>query len=253
MSQVLLAEDRGPLRLLTLNRPDKRNALTIELLEALHAALATANGDEAVRAVAITGAGPSFCAGLDLREVQALRRDPGKSRLSGDRLYETLNLINRGPKPVIAAVNGPAVAGGAGLMSVCDLVIAAEAAKIGYPEVKRGLVAAIVMTYLIRQVGERRAKFLLLTGELLSAEQAVQLGLVNEAVPAEQMLSRVDYWAGVYAGCTAEALAYTKEMLYQVQRLGAEQAVEYVRKAHAHMRAAGSAEGAITDFLNEKS
>ena len=230
MSQVLLSEDRGSLRLLTLNRPDKRNALTVQLLRELHAALGTAVDDDAVRSVALTGAGPGFCAGLDLGEVQALRTDPEKARLSGDILYETLTRIYRSPKPVIAAVNGPAVAGGAGLMSVCDLVIAADSAKIGYPEVKRGLVAAIVMTFLIRQVGERRARFLLLTGELVTAEQAVELGLVNEAVPADQLLNRVDYWAEVLAACPPQALAHTKELLLGIQGLAPEQAMQHARQ-----------------------
>ena len=231
MSQVLLSEDRGSLRLLTLNRPDKRNALTVELLQELHAALGTAVDDDAVRSVALTGAGPGFCAGLDLGEVQALRTDPEKARLSGDILYETLTRIYRSPKPVIAAVNGPAVAGGAGLMSVCDLVI--------------------VMTFLIRQVGERRARFLLLTGELVTAEQAVELGLVNEAVPADQLLNRVDYWAEVLAACPPQALAHTKELLLGIQGLAPEQAMQHARQAHTRMRSAAAGKDAISDFLNK--
>ena len=152
---------------------------------------------------------------------------------------------------MIAAVNGPAVAGGAGLMSVCDLVIAADSAKIGYPEVKRGLVAAIVMTFLIRQVGERRARFLLLTGELVTAEQAVELGLVNEAVPADQLLNRVDYWAEVLAACPPQALAHTKELLLGIQGLAPEQAMQHARQAHTRMRSAAAGKDAISDFLNQ--
>ncbi|UCG33099.1 MAG: enoyl-CoA hydratase/isomerase family protein [Phycisphaerales bacterium] len=250
MNQLVLSEQRDGLRLLTLNRPQKRNALTVALLKELHAATGEAIEDEAVRCIAITGAGPGFCAGMDLHEVQELREDPPRRREAGDIFYETFDRLYHCPKPTIAAVNGPAVAGGAGLMTVCDLVIAAETARVGYPEVKRGLVAAIVMVYLTRQIGERRAKQLLLTGELVSASRAAEMGLVNEVVPADQLMARVEHWANVFLESTPDALERTKRVLIEIQGLDKEKAAAYVRAVHEDMRSVASAEGAISKFLN---
>ena len=219
MSQLVLSEQRDGLRLLTLNRPQKRNALTVALLKELHAAVGEAIEDEAVRCIAITGAGPGFCAGMDLHEVRELREDPPRRREAGDIFYETFDRLYHCPKPTIAAVNGPAVAGGAGIMTVCDRAIAADTARIGYPEVKRGLVAAIVMVYLVRQIGERRAKQLLMTGELVSASKAAEMGLVNEVVPADQLMARVEHWANVFLESTPDALERTKRVLIEIQGL----------------------------------
>lgn len=253
MSELVRVEDRAALRILTLNRPDKRNALSTELMTLLHAELGRAIDDPSVRSIAITGAGPGFCAGLDLHEVQASRSDPKMAQRGSDILYDLLDRAYRSPKPVIAAVNGSAVAGGAGLMSVCDLVIAAESARIGYPEVKRGLIAAIVMTYLVRQVGERRAKFLLLTGELFDATEARQMGLINEVVPDRELMSRVEYWGEQFAACPPEALALTKSVLYEIQALSPDESIRRARKVHTQMRRADSAGQAIQNFLGGKS
>lgn len=252
MSELVRVEERDTVRLLTLNRPDKRNALSTELLRCLLAELDSSIADPAVRSIAIAGAGPGFCSGLDLREIQESRNDPALAQRGTDVLAECLDRIYRSPKPVIAAVHGAAVAGGAGLMSVCDLVIAAESARIGYPEVKRGLIAAIVMTYLIRQVGERRAKFLLLTGELFSAADARNMGLVNEVVPDDQLLARVDHWGQKFAESPAQALAHTKSVLYEIMSLGPDESIAHVRKVHTQMRQAGSVGQAISSFLDSK-
>jgi methylglutaconyl-CoA hydratase len=248
-----LSEQRDGLRLLTLNRPQKRNALTVALLKELHTAIGEATKDDGVRCVAITGAGPGFCAGMDLHEVRELREDPPRRREAGDIFYDTFDRLYRCPKPTIAAVNGPAVAGGAGLMTVCDLVIAADTALIGYPEVKRGLVAAIVMVFLVRQLGERRAKQLLLSGELVSASEAAELGLVNEVVPADQLMARVEHWGRVFLEGTPDALERTKRALIEIQGLDGERAIAYVRALHEEMRSVASAEGAIARFLDKKS
>ena len=236
MSQLVLSEQRDGLRLLTLNRPRKRNAFTVALLKELHQAAGEAIEDTAVHCIAITGAGPGFCAGMDLHEVRELREDPPRQREAGDIFYETFDRIYHCPKPTIAAVNGPAVAGGAGLMTICDLVIAAETARIGYPEVKRGLVAAVVMVYLVRQLGERRAKQLLLSGELVSASKAAELGLVNEVVPADQLMARVEHWAKIFLEGTPDALKRTKKALIEIQGLDNAKAADYVRALHEEMR-----------------
>lgn len=251
MSSLILTANRDHLRLITLNRPEKRNPLSIALLQHLHAAMQEAIRDEQVRTIALTGAGAAFSAGLDLNEVREHRDHPEQAKEATNALYDTLSLIYTSPKPVMALVNGFAVAGGAGLMSVCDLVIAAESARIGYPEVRRGLVAAIVMPYLVRQVGERRAKFLLLTGEVFSAQQALEMGLVNEVTPAESLLELGDDWATVMASCPAEALAETKRIYNELLSLGPAESGDRVRQFHTQMKLASQAGRNIDQFLSQ--
>src|SRR5215469_7749947 len=208
MSEELVRyESHGPAVVLTLNRPDRRNALSRNLIAALTEAFGRARDDAAARCVILTGAGNSFCAGMDLAELQeSLSAAPPSSttRRGGEeggvwddalRLAKLYDLIYTLPKPAIAAVNGAAVAGGAGLVSVCDLAVAVPGAKFGYPEVRRGLVAAMVMPHLLRHVGERTARYLLLTGELIDAAEAVRTGLINTVAPAEQLLPRALAWA----------------------------------------------------------
>jgi methylglutaconyl-CoA hydratase len=215
MPATLLSERADTSVVLTLNRPQCRNALSAELVNALRQALAAAAGDDQVRSIIITGAPPAFCAGLDLRELAALTSAQAERAAAAlEQLYQT---IDTHPKPVIAAVNGAAVAGGAGLVTACDLAIASEAAVVGYPEVKQGLVAAIVMTWLLRLVGQRAAKQLLFTGEVMGAAQGQAIGLFNEVVPADQLLIRARQWASLFATCPASVLADTKRVFNQVR------------------------------------
>ena len=206
---------------LTINRADRRNALSRALIEALAAAFARAAADAAVRSVILTGAGSVFCAGMDLAELQeSLDKGAQETPVWDDalRLARLYDQIYRLPKPTVAAVNGVAVAGGAGLVSVCDLAVAAEGAKFGYPEVRRGLVAAMVMPHLLRHVGERTARYLLLTGELINAEEALRTGLVNAVAPAAETMARAKQWARALAEGGPNALAQTKELLTQFSR-----------------------------------
>jgi methylglutaconyl-CoA hydratase len=218
---LVLYEVRPPAAVLTLNRPDKRNALSRGLVAALDDAVCRAAEDEAARCVILTGAGPVFCAGLDLAEVQeSLGAGEGQSPVWDDalRLATAYDRIFTLPKPTVAAVNGAAVAGGAGLVSVCDLAVAVPEARFGYPEVRRGLVAAMVMPHLLRHVGERTARYLLLTGELIDAEEARRAGFVNAVVPAEQLLERALGWARSLAEGGPNALARTKDLLRRFSR-----------------------------------
>jgi methylglutaconyl-CoA hydratase len=209
-------EVRGSAVILTLNRPDRRNALSQALIGAIGEAVTRAQDDPAVRAVILTGAGTAFCAGMDLAELQgSLTAGAAESTVWDDAMrlatvYERLYAL---PKPTIAAVNGAAVAGGAGLVSVCDLALAVPQAKFGYPEVRRGLVAAMVMPHLMRHVGERTARYLLLTGELIDAAEAWRVGFVNAVVPPEQLLEKALAWARSLAEGGPQALARTKELL----------------------------------------
>jgi methylglutaconyl-CoA hydratase len=215
----------------TLNRPDKRNALNRNLITALSDAFQRARDDRPARCVLLTGAGPAFCAGMDLAEMQAALQQPQEnSPVWEDALHlaKLYDLIYTLPKPTIAAVNGVAVAGGAGLVTVCDLALAVPETRFGYPEVRRGLVAAMVLPHLLRHVGERAARYLLLTGELLSAAEAARCGLINEVVPGAELLERAHSWARSLAEGGPDALARTKALLQQFshQALSVEEAAQ---------------------------
>jgi len=223
MSDTLVSYDHvGPAALLTLERADKRNALSRALIAALHQAFEKAQADSAARCVLLAAAGPVFCAGMDLAELQesvesAGGGDPPAGVVWDDalRLARLYDFIYSLPKPTIALVHGPAVAGGAGLVTVCDLAVATPEAKFGYPEVRRGLVAAMVMPHLLRHVGERTARWLLLTGELIDTEAAQRAGLVNAVVAPHQLVATGSEWAGFLAQGGPEALARTKAFLQQ--------------------------------------
>ncbi|MBY0524466.1 MAG: enoyl-CoA hydratase/isomerase family protein [Gemmataceae bacterium] len=209
---------QGSTAIIALNRSDRRNAISRGLIAALSEAFVRAREDSAARAVILTGNGPSFCAGMDLAELQ----ETIETKIEGGAIWDDVHqlahlydLIYTLPKPTIAAVNGAAVAGGAGLVTVCDLALAVPAAKFGYPEVRRGLVAALVMPHLLRHVGERAARYLLLTGELYSAEDAVRTGLINAVVPASQLLETARQWAHAIAEGGPMALAQTKALLHR--------------------------------------
>jgi methylglutaconyl-CoA hydratase len=211
----------GAIAVITLQRADKRNALSRALIADLATAFERAKGDAAARCVVLAADGPTFCAGMDLAELQESLDAPKEATPVWDdalRLARLYDLIYSLPKPTIAAVQGAAVAGGAGLTTVCDLAVATPAAKFGYPEVRRGLVAAMVMPHLMRHVGERVARWLLLTGDLIDAAEALRCGLVNEIVPAEQLLPRALALAQACAEGGPQALAKTKEFLNQFSR-----------------------------------
>jgi methylglutaconyl-CoA hydratase len=247
----LLTRTEGRILVLTLNRPDKRNALTQHLIVELHQRIQAALVDANVGGIVITGAPPAFSAGLDLNEVAASRSDESKAKATADALYDLLNGIYSSTKPVVAAVNGFAVAGGAGLMSACDLVIAARSAQIGYPEIKRGLVAAIVMSFLIRQVGDRRAKYLLLTGDMLDGAAAREAGLVNEVVADDRVVPRAIELATQVSAYPPKAYADTKHMMREIQGLDPAEAMDRARAIHTEMRTSGQADAAISRFLKK--
>lgn len=231
-SALVLVEQRPPALVLTINRPDRRNALNRDLIVALTHAFLKARDEAAARCVILTGSGPAFCAGMDLAELQgSLQPSAGDGPIWEDalRLAELYDLIYTLPKPTIAAVNGPAVAGGAGLVSVCDLALAVPTAKFGYPEVRRGLVAAMVLPHLLRHVGERMARYLLLTGEVIDAEAAARVGFINEVVAADQLLARAHACALSLAEGGPNALSRTKELLHQFSH----QAASVKEAAHA--------------------
>jgi methylglutaconyl-CoA hydratase len=252
--ELVRYEGHAPAVVLTMNRPDRRNALSRDLIAALTEAFERARDDAAARCVILTGAGNAFCAGMDLAELQeAVTSAKGKQSPVWDdalRLANLYDLIYRLPKPTIAAVNGAAVAGGAGLVTVCDLAVAGPEARFGYPEVRRGLVAAMVMPHLLRHVGERMARYLLLTGELIDAEEAYRVGFVNAVAPAEQLLTRALAWAHALAEGGPNALARTKELLYQFSRQAL--ALQEAAKASAAPRLSEECKQGLQAFFDKR-
>lgn len=235
---LVIREQVDRVLLLTLNRPEARNALNRALLEQLNAAIAGAEADPAIGAIVLTGNGPAFCAGADLKETAiGIEGDDFWSRYA--RANQSLSLHKGLPKltkPVIASVNGFALAGGCGVAMSCDLVIASDEAKFGYPEVKRGLVAAMVMVSLSRLVGRRQALDLLLTGRQLSAQEALELGMINRVVPHAELRERTLEYASSVAENSASALRMTKALFYQVSELDYDRALDYARDTNQMMR-----------------
>jgi enoyl-CoA hydratase/carnithine racemase len=199
-----------------LNRPEKRNALSRKMLVDISQALSDLHQERRVRAVVLTGAGSAFCAGMDLEEMHATAKleRPYEQWYEDATAYQDLLLeMLRFPKPIIAAVNGPAVAGGAGLVLGCDIVLAGQSAKFGLPEPQRGIVAGLVTPLLVFRIGGGQAARLLLTATMLDAAEAQRIGLFHEIVPDDHLWPQAVKWAATCARCAPEALQLTKKML----------------------------------------
>jgi enoyl-CoA hydratase/carnithine racemase len=234
----LLTENRGSVRVLTMNRPDKRNALNLALTQALIDALRAADVDDSVRSLVLTGAGPGFCAGADLSEFKDLT--PDKAHLVEQRAELTMTLhglFSRLSKPVVTAINGAAMGGGAGLALAGDVAVMSSAARLGYPEVKHGIVAAIVLANLVRNVGRKAAFELVATGEPLSATQALAFGMVNRVTAPEALMAEALQLAEKFAVVPRLAMAATKQLFYRVVDLPFAEALEEGREINKRMRA----------------
>jgi methylglutaconyl-CoA hydratase len=249
----VLLERRGAIAVLTLNRPEVRNALSPALLHALETHLDALDSDDTVRVIVLTGAGDAFCAGADLENLRALGSASSEDNKRDSRmLANVLRRIYVFPKPVIAALNGAAVAGGAGLATACDLVIAGENAKLGYTEVKLGFVAAIVSIFLLRAVGEKHARELLLTGKLVTALEAHRMGLVNEITPKERVLERALELAASLAKNSRTALETTKELLAVLPGMGLEESLRYAVGVNAWTRTTNDLREGVAAFLEKR-
>jgi enoyl-CoA hydratase/carnithine racemase len=237
MSELLI-ENRGAVRVLTMNRPDKRNALNQALTQALLDGLQAAEADESVRSIVLTGAGPAFCAGADLSEFKDLT--PDNAPLVERRAELTMKLqgiFSQLSKPVVTAVNGAAMGGGAGLALAGDVALMASTAKLGYPEVKHGIVAAVVMANLVRNVGRKAAFELVAAGEPVDAERALALGLVNRVSAPDALMADALAFAEKFAAVVRPAMAATKQLFYRVVDLPFAQALAEGRDVNKRMRA----------------
>ena len=245
---VVLIEKASPqITVATLNRPERRNALTLELLTELHAALKAAAKRPQERIMILRGAGVAFCTGLDLKEAA----DQTKAHATAEMVANTLIAISQTRLVTIAAVHGAAVAGGAGIMSACDFVVAAEGTKIGYPEVRRGLVAGLVMTFLRRQVGERNMRELLFGAELIDAARAKEIGLVNRVVAPNDVMSEAQQFAESVLLGAPGALAQTKRLVEELWWRSVKEDVDLALRYHMQARESDEAREGIAAF-NEK-
>jgi enoyl-CoA hydratase/carnithine racemase len=234
---TLLIEDQQAVRVLTLNRPDKHNALNTELTQGLLDALRAADADDRINAVVLTGAGKSFCAGADTTEFSSLTpQDPGAVSRRAD-LTTSLHLVfSQMSKPVISAVRGNALGGGAGLAIACDMVVMAETVRFGYPELKHGIVAAVVLANLVRQVGRKQAFELVAMAEPIDGARALALGLCNRVAPDGEVLAVALGLAQRLAGWSPIAMATTKRTFHRASDLSLGQALDVGRDANVMMR-----------------
>lgn len=249
-----LRQDRqGDLLILTLDRPAVRNALNTPLIRALHAALDAAAEDRAVRGVVLTGAGAAFCGGLDIEELQAMSTQPPERHRADAQafgaLLERLYLL---PKPTFAAVNGHAVAAGAGLVAACDHAVMDARARLGYTEAKIGFVAALVAVFLMRQIPEKHARDLLLSGRLVTAADAARMGLVNEAAPEGESLTRTLAIAAQVTANAPYSLRQTKAMLADAPTLSVQEGLRRATDLNAAARASASLKEGVTAFLEKR-
>ncbi len=252
MSELLI-HNVGSVRTLTLNRPEKRNALNDALVSELKEALRSANADQDLRAMVIRGAGKDFCSGADLESLRKISESSYEENLADARsLAELFAMIRRVQVPVIAAVHGRALAGGCGLATACDLVIATESARFGYPEVKIGFVPAIVMAFLRRNISEKRAFEIATQGFEFSAAEAERLGLVNHVVSDESFEEEVARYAAVYDRVSRSAVVMSKKLLYEMDALGFDESIEAGAKANAEARMSEDCKKGIARFLDKE-
>src|SRR5688500_4728777 len=248
----LLIETTASVRTLTLNRPEKRNALNDALVLSLKEALRAADADESLRAIVIRGAGKDFCSGADLESLRKISEASYEENLDDARsLAELFAMIRRVKIPVIAAVHGRALAGGCGLATACDLVIATTSARFGYPEVKIGFVPAIVMAFLRRNVSEKRAFEIATQGFEFTAAEAERLGLVNHVVTDDTFDEEVARFAAVYETVSRSAVRMTKTLLYETDSLNFDEAIDAGAKVHAEARMSEDCKKEIERFLSK--
>jgi methylglutaconyl-CoA hydratase len=246
---VLVERANAYTTILTLNRPERRNALGVELMRQLCSAVETAGQDPSIRVLILRGAGSVFCAGLDLNEAN----QAGKTDTSAHAVARTLlTLHNTTSIVTIAAVHGAAMAGGAGLMSACDFAIAAEGTKIGYPEVRRGLIAALVFTFLARQLRNRDIRELLLLAEPVPADRALQMGLVNRIVPQDKLMDEALRFAATVALGAPQAMASTKQLISEFRPPTVTEDIQRAVEHHLAARTSDEAAEGIAAFLEKR-
>jgi len=248
---IQLAYDGG-VATITLNRPEKRNAISFELMDdLLHALNEVARSDAIV--LIITGAGKAFSSGMDLDNLKSLLgRSPDQNMQDSQIMVQLFRSLYEFPKVTIAAVNGPAIAGGTGLALLCDFTLAVPDAKFGYTEVRIGFVPAIVSTFLLRQIGEKQARDLLLTGRIFGAEESARMGLLNEIVPADSLMARARELAALLMENSSSSLRATKQLLTDHARAELDTQIDSAVRENAAIRTTADFREGITSFLEKR-
>jgi methylglutaconyl-CoA hydratase len=248
---IQLAYDSG-VATITLNRPDKRNAISFELIDDLLRALQEVETSDAIVLI-VTGAGKAFSSGMDLDNLKTLiGKSPEQNLEDSETMVRLFRALYEFSKVTIAAVNGAAIAGGTGLALLCDFTLAVPEAKFGYTEVRIGFVPAIVSTFLLRQVGEKQARDLLLTGRIIGAEEAARMGLVNEIVPPEKLMTRARELAGLLMENSPASLRATKQLLSDHARAELDLQIEAAVRENAAIRTTADFREGVVSFLEKR-
>jgi len=249
---TILVADDASVRTITLNRPERRNAMTPAMQAELIAAMQAAAGG-GCRALVLRGAGVAFCSGLDLSVLHGMNdRSAAEHRSDAERVAKLFRALYEMPIPTIAAVHGPAIAGGTGLATICDFTLATAAARFGFTEARIGFVPALVSAYLALQIGDKRNRELLLTGRIFDAAEAFRLGLVTEVVAAEDLAGRVGALTETLIGNSPEALAATKRLLAAQNKAWLDAAIEVALAANAEARETADFREGVAAFLEKR-
>src|SRR5579862_5371473 len=252
MYSTLLLDCKDNIATITLNRPDKRNAINPAMIADIQSALDAVEKNHASRVVIFTGAGKAFCAGMDLDKLAALAtQTAAENQEDSRRIAKLLRRIWAFPRPTIAAVNGAAYAGGCGIATLCDFTLAVPEAKFGYTEVKIGFLPAIVSVFLTRQIGDKHARDLLLTGRMVEASEAHTLGLITEIVPAERLMNRALELADVLIAASPVSLARAKRLLTSAAAASVDADLERAILENARIRCTSDFKEGVASFLEK--
>lgn len=250
--KTLLVQEEGPVATVTINRPEKRNAISFELIEELLAALAELERSTA-RIVILTGSGKAFSSGMDLEDLSRITSRSADENLKDSQTIGSLfRTLYDFPKVTIAAVNGAAIAGGCGLATLCDFTIASAEAKFGYTEVRIGFVPAIVSSFLVRQVGEKHARNLLLTGKVIDANEAWQLGLASEVVAPGDLMPRAQQLAQELLQNSPASLTATKRLLNSFTAADLDHEIDAAIRANSEIRSTDDFREGVASFLEKR-
>jgi methylglutaconyl-CoA hydratase len=252
MYSTLLLDIADGIATITLNRPEKRNALSAEMMAELQTALDEIEKSHA-RVGIVTGAGKAFCSGMDLEMLAAIaQQSPAENQEDSRRMAKMFRRIWSFSRPLIAAVNGAAYAGGCGIATLCDFTLAAPEARFGYTEVKIGFLPAIVSVFLTRQIGEKRSRDLLLTGRIIEPAEAKEFGLVSEVVPAERLLDRSRELAGTLIDASPSSLSRAKRLLISSEVAGVDHDLERAILENARIRCTPDFKEGLASFLEKR-
>jgi methylglutaconyl-CoA hydratase len=250
--QKILYSVDGSIARITLNRPDKRNALDDVIVSEFKDALRSTTADDGVRVVLVTGAGKDFCSGADLASLQRISEAGVEESMASARVMGELFVeMRRHPRPIIAAVRGRALAGGCGLATACDIIVAADSARFGYPEVNIGFIPAMVMAILRRSVSEKRAFELITGGEIITARAAFEIGMINRVFADDQFDAEVEAYVTQMATKSASAVSLAKSLLYQMDGMTFETAIEAGIQMNAITRMTEDCKRGVERFLKK--